>query len=52
MPLFIQKPIFWNTKHYLAPSRVLGSSGFAEANGYGLDEYADGEGSRDNNSFC
>jgi hypothetical protein len=39
MALFIQKPIFWNTNHYLTPSGVLGSSGFREANGYGHEEW-------------
>ncbi|MPQ84129.1 HNH endonuclease [Pseudomonas sp. MAFF 730085] len=39
MALFIQKPIFWNTNQYLAPSGVLGTSGFPEANGYGHEEW-------------
>ncbi|AZF32259.1 putative type II restriction endonuclease [Pseudomonas sp. R4-35-07] len=39
MALFIQKPIFWNTGDYLAPSGVIGSSGFPEANGYGHEEW-------------
>lgn len=39
MALFIQKPIFWNTNHYLKPSGVKGTSGFPETNGYGHEEW-------------
>lgn len=39
MALFIQKPIFWNTKHYLAPAGVLATSGYPKAKGYGHEEW-------------
>lgn len=39
MALYIQKPIFWNTDQYLAPSGVRASSGFPEATGYGHEEW-------------
>lgn len=39
MALFIQKPVFWNTKKYRAPSGVRASSGFPKANGYGHEEW-------------
>jgi hypothetical protein len=39
MALFIQKPIFWNTNHYHAPSGVVGTSGFPKENGFGHEEW-------------
>ncbi|MBF6028449.1 HNH endonuclease [Pseudomonas sp. P115] len=44
MALFIQKPIFWNTNKYQAPSGVRATSGFPKATGYGHEEW--------NNSSC
>jgi hypothetical protein len=39
MALFIQKPIFWNTRHYLAPSGVVANSGYPKTKGYGHEEW-------------
>jgi hypothetical protein len=39
MSLFIQKPIFWNTSNYLAPSGALATSGYPKAKGYGHEEW-------------
>ncbi|MBX8513213.1 HNH endonuclease [Pseudomonas cichorii] len=39
MALFIQKPIFWNTNQYLAPSGVRATSGFPKMTGYGHEEW-------------
>lgn len=39
MALFIQKPIFWNTRHYQAPSGVIATSGYPKAKGYGHEEW-------------
>lgn len=39
MALFIQKPVFWNTHQYLAPSGVRGTSGFPKMTGYGHEEW-------------
>ena len=38
MALFIQKPIFWNTSHYRAPSGAIATSGYPKSTGYGHDE--------------
>ncbi|MDH4567935.1 HNH endonuclease [Pseudomonas sp. BN414] len=39
MALFIQKPVFWNTLHYLAPSGFIGTSGYPKVTGYGHEEW-------------
>lgn len=39
MALFIQKPVFWNTRHYLAPSGALATSGYPKKWGYGHEEW-------------
>ncbi|CAJ8708813.1 HNH nuclease [Burkholderia pseudomallei] len=39
MALFIQKPIFWNTRDYLVPSGVIATSGYPKAKGYGHEEW-------------
>ena len=39
MALFIQKPIFWNTKSYVAPSGVIAFSGYPRETGYGHEEW-------------
>jgi HNH endonuclease len=39
MALFIQKPIFWNTNHYRAPSGVKATSGYPQKYGYGHEEW-------------
>jgi hypothetical protein len=39
MALFIQKPILWNTNHYLAPSGVIATSGYPRETGYGHEEW-------------
>lgn len=39
MALFIQKPVFWNTNRYLAPSGVFGTSGYPKDHGYGHEEW-------------
>ncbi|MBW3510590.1 HNH endonuclease [Janthinobacterium sp. NKUCC06_STL] len=39
MALFIQKPIFWNTQAYVAPSGVIASSGYPKDTGYGHEEW-------------
>jgi hypothetical protein len=37
--LFLQKPVFWNTKNYAKPSGVRGTSGFPKENGFGHEEW-------------
>lgn len=39
MALFIQKPIFWNTKSYIRPSGARATSGFPKVRGYGHEEW-------------
>lgn len=39
MALFVQKPVFWNTKHYTAPSGGFATSGYPRENGYGHEEW-------------
>lgn len=39
MALFIQKPIFWNTRSYLVPSGVIATSGYPKEKGYGHEEW-------------
>lgn len=39
MALFIQKPVFWNKCHYLAPSGVIGTGGFPKQTGFGHEEW-------------
>ncbi|OLS63715.1 HNH endonuclease [Pseudomonas putida] len=39
MALFLQKPVFWNTNHYIAPSGGFATSGYARENGYGHEEW-------------
>jgi hypothetical protein len=39
MALFIQKPIFWNSKHYVSPSGVIGTSGYPQQTGFGHEEW-------------
>jgi hypothetical protein len=39
MALFIQKPIFWNTNHYKAPSGAIATSGYPKEKGYGHEEW-------------
>ncbi|MGE5471199.1 MAG: HNH endonuclease [Bacteroidota bacterium] len=39
MALFIQKPILWNTYHYLRPSGVIATSGYPRETGYGHEEW-------------
>lgn len=39
MALFIQKPILWNTYHYLRPSGVIATSGYPQESGYGHEEW-------------
>lgn len=39
MALFVQKPVFWNTNHYTAPSGVFATSGYPKENGYGHEEW-------------
>ena len=39
MALFVQKPVFWNTNNYSAPSGVFATSGYPKENGYGHEEW-------------
>lgn len=39
MALFLQKPVFWNTNNYTAPSGGFATSGYAKENGYGHEEW-------------
>lgn len=39
MPLFIQKPVFWNTSAYIKPSGVRATSGFPAEHGFGHEEW-------------
>ena len=39
MALFLQKPVFWNTNNYIAPSGGFATNGFARENGYGHEEW-------------
>ncbi|WEY40081.1 HNH endonuclease [Paraburkholderia sp. SUR17] len=39
MALFIQKPIFWNTRNYVVPSGVVATSGYPKDKGYGHEEW-------------
>ncbi|MFD2645453.1 HNH endonuclease [Pseudomonas japonica] len=39
MALFVQKPVFWNTNHYTAPSGGFATSGYPRENGYGHEEW-------------
>lgn len=39
MALYVQKPIFWNTKNYISPSGVRGTTGFPSETGYGHEEW-------------
>lgn len=39
MALFIQKPVFWNTKGYQRPSGVIATSGYPQQTGYGHEEW-------------
>lgn len=39
MALFLQKPVFWNTKNYLVPSGFKATSGYPKEKGYGHEEW-------------
>ncbi len=39
MPLFVQKPIFWNAQRYNAPSGAPGTGGYPKEHGYGQEEW-------------
>lgn len=39
MALFLQKPVFWNTNNYTAPSGAFATSGYPKENGYGHEEW-------------
>lgn len=39
MALFVQKPIFWNTRQYTAPSGAPGTGGYPKEHGYGQEEW-------------
>lgn len=39
MALFVQKPVFWNTNQYTAPSGAFATSGYPKENGYGHEEW-------------
>lgn len=39
MALFVQKPVFWNTNNYVAPSGAFATSGYPKENGYGHEEW-------------
>lgn len=39
MPLFIQKPIFWNSKSYIQPAGEKATGGFPKEHGYGHEEW-------------
>jgi hypothetical protein len=42
-PLFILKPIFWNTNSYHGPSGAKATGGFPKEKGYGLEEWNNSE---------
>lgn len=39
MALFLQKPVFWNTRNYEQPSGVQATSGFPKDHGFGHEEW-------------
>lgn len=39
MALFVQKPVFWNTNGYKAPSGGFATTGYPKENGYGHEEW-------------
>lgn len=39
MALFLQKPIFWNSRKYIKPSGAPATSGFPKLRGYGHEEW-------------